>query len=49
MLHYLPDNQVNNRKVVEIQTLRLDSISGATYGSKVILKAIETVLKGAAK
>jgi uncharacterized protein with FMN-binding domain len=35
--------------VVEKQTLQLDSISGATYSSKVILKAIETALKGAAK
>ena len=36
-------------RVVEKQTLQLDSISGATYSSKVILKAIETALKGAAK
>ncbi len=36
-------------KVVEKQTLQLDSISGATYSSRVILKAIETALKGAVK
>ena len=35
--------------VVERQTLQLDSISGATYSSKVILKAIESALKGAVK
>lgn len=32
-------------KVVEEQTLQLDVISGATYSSKVILKAIENALK----
>ncbi len=31
-------------KVVESQTLQIDSIAGATYSSKVILKAIENAL-----
>lgn len=31
-------------KVVEAQTLKVDSISGATYSSKVILKAIRDAL-----
>lgn len=31
-------------KVVEEQTLNVDTISGATYSSKVILKAIENAL-----
>jgi uncharacterized protein with FMN-binding domain len=33
--------------VVEKQTLQVDSVSGATYSSKVILLAIETALKNA--
>jgi uncharacterized protein with FMN-binding domain len=36
-------------KVVESQTLRIDSVSGATYSSRVILKAIENALLGAQK
>jgi uncharacterized protein with FMN-binding domain len=36
-------------KVVESQTLRVDSVSGATYSSRVILKAIENALLGAQK
>ncbi len=34
-------------KVVEAQTLEVDIVSGATYSSKVILKAIEDALKQA--
>jgi uncharacterized protein with FMN-binding domain len=34
-------------KVVEAQTLQVDVISGATYSSKVILKAIEDALNSA--
>lgn len=34
-------------RVVEAQTLQVDVISGATYSSKVILKAIENALAGA--
>ena len=34
-------------KVVETQTLQVDTVSGATYSSKVILKAIENALIGA--
>ncbi len=34
-------------RVVEAQTLQVDVISGATYSSKVILKAIENALTGA--
>jgi uncharacterized protein with FMN-binding domain len=33
-------------KVVEAQSLKVDLISGATYSSKVILKAIENALNG---
>jgi uncharacterized protein with FMN-binding domain len=33
--------------VVEKQTLQVDTVSGATYSSKVILLAIETALKNA--
>ena len=33
-------------KVVEAQTLDVDIVSGATYSSKVILKAIENALNG---
>ncbi|MCX7745353.1 MAG: FMN-binding protein [Clostridia bacterium] len=36
-------------KVVEAQTLDVDIVSGATYSSKVILKAIENALKSASK
>lgn len=32
------------QKVVEAQSLKVDSISGATYSSRVILKAIEVAL-----
>lgn len=32
-------------KVVEAQSLEVDIVSGATYSSKVILKAIESALK----
>ncbi|HEX2946122.1 MAG TPA: FMN-binding protein [Clostridia bacterium] len=35
--------------VVEKQTLQLDTISGATYSSRVILKAIENALESAVK
>jgi len=35
--------------VVEAQTLEVDAISGATYSSKVILKAIENALNIASK
>ena len=34
-------------KVVEAQSLQVDSVSGATYSSRVILKAIEDALMGA--
>ena len=34
-------------RVVETQSLRVDIISGATYSSKVILKAVEDALKNA--
>jgi len=34
-------------KVVEAQTLDVDTVSGATYSSKVILKAIENALNSA--
>lgn len=36
-------------KVMESQTLQVDSISGATYSSKVLLKAIESALLHANK
>jgi uncharacterized protein with FMN-binding domain len=36
-------------RVVEAQSLEVDAISGATYSSKVILKAIENALEGAEK
>lgn len=35
-------------KVIEAQTLEVDIVSGATYSSKVILKAIENALNNAA-
>lgn len=35
--------------VVEKQTLQIDTVSGATYSSKVILKAIENALNSAGK
>jgi uncharacterized protein with FMN-binding domain len=35
--------------VVEAQTLEVDIVSGATYSSKVILKAIEAALNDANK
>jgi uncharacterized protein with FMN-binding domain len=34
-------------KVIEAQTLEVDVVSGATYSSKVILKAIENALNSA--
>lgn len=34
-----------NTRVIEKQTLKVDSVSGATVSSKVILKAIEDALK----
>jgi len=34
-------------KVLESQTLQVDCVSGATYSSKVLLKAIENALLGA--
>lgn len=34
-------------KVIESQTLQVDTVSGATYSSKVILKAIENALDSA--
>lgn len=36
-------------KVVDAQSLEVDAVSGATYSSKVILKAIENALIGANK
>ncbi|NPV80547.1 MAG: FMN-binding protein [Firmicutes bacterium] len=36
-------------KVVEAQTLNVDMVTGATYSSKVILKAIENALNSAGK
>jgi len=36
-------------KVVEAQTLQVDAVSGATYSSKVILKAIEAALNSASE
>jgi uncharacterized protein with FMN-binding domain len=33
-------------KVIQAQSLAVDSVSGATYSSRVILKAIETALLG---
>ena len=36
-------------KVVEAQSLDVDTITGATYSSKVILKAIENALSSAAR
>lgn len=33
-------------QVVEAQNLQVDTVSGATYSSKVILKAIENALRG---
>lgn len=36
-------------KVIEAQSLQVDTISGATYSSKVILKAIENALKESIK
>ena len=39
--------EVIPEKVVETQTLEVDIVSGATYSSKVILKAIENALNNA--
>jgi uncharacterized protein with FMN-binding domain len=36
-------------RVVEAQSLDVDAVSGATYSSKVILKAIEKALEGAGR
>jgi uncharacterized protein with FMN-binding domain len=36
-------------KVIETQTLEVDVVSGATYSSKVILKAIENALASGSK
>ncbi len=36
-------------KVVQAQSLAVDAVSGATYSSRVILKAIENALLSAAK
>ncbi|MGI5840051.1 MAG: FMN-binding protein [bacterium] len=36
-------------KVTEAQSLQVEAVSGATYSSKVILKAIEAALGGAAE
>ena len=36
-------------RVVEAQSLEVDTVSGATYSSKVILKAIENALKSVNK
>ena len=41
--------EVLPQKVVEAQSLSVDTVSGATYSSKVILKAIEAALTGAIK
>jgi uncharacterized protein with FMN-binding domain len=40
-----PAEGITNR-VVQAQTLRVDSVSGATYSSRVILKAMENALSG---
>lgn len=32
-------------RVIEAQSLRVDAVSGSTYSSKVVLKAIETALR----
>ncbi|WP_193708437.1 FMN-binding protein [Alkalibaculum sporogenes] len=37
--------EIITQKVVEAQTLDVDIVSGATYSSKVILKAIENALE----
>lgn len=39
--------EVIPEKVVEAQTLNVDTVTGATYSSKVILKAIEDALRSA--
>ena len=39
--------EVIPNKVLEAQTLGIDTVSGATYSSKVILKAIENALNNA--
>jgi uncharacterized protein with FMN-binding domain len=36
--------EVITEKVIETQSLQVDVVSGATYSSKVILKAIENAL-----
>jgi uncharacterized protein with FMN-binding domain len=32
-------------RVIDAQSLAVDAVSGSTYSSKVVLKAIETALK----
>lgn len=41
--------EVITEKVIETQRLDIDSISGATYSSKVILKAIENAMEKSIK
>lgn len=41
--------EVIPHKVMEAQSLQVDTVSGATYSSKVILKAIEYALKSVKK
>jgi uncharacterized protein with FMN-binding domain len=41
--------EVIPEKVVKAQSLKVDIVSGATYSSKVILKAIETALTSGTK
>jgi len=38
--------EVLTERVVEAQSLKVDTVAGATYSSKAILKAIETALSG---
>lgn len=40
------DAEIISDKVIETQSLAVDVVSGATYSSKVILKAIENALIG---
>ncbi len=41
------DAEILTEQIVEKQSLQLDAISGATYSSKVILKAVENALDSA--
>lgn len=43
------DAEVIPNRVIEAQSLEVDLVSGATYSSKVILKAIENALNSVAK